>query len=537
MAFDSAIEDTAAASPGVRQFSRNSAFGSLAGLLTALSSVFASVIVAHALGVAMTGVVAFAMWVAMVSAAIVDLGVQASLARYLPELIAAGNGDAARGLAAILWRWLACSCLVALTGFVGWTAWRWQCGSVSDAAAVKWGLVGLACALQALAGFTFGYLRGMQRFDRLALLTGVYLACQLAGVALGSIYFGATGAVGGYCAGSAVPAALSLRFAMSRGVACPPKLATRVRRYALYAWAGALSGTIVWSRAELFFLERSTGSAAIGLFTVAVTLANLASQGPMLLTAGLLPYFAENFGRSAIGELREGYATATRVLAFLALPACFGLVALLPVLLPLVYGHDFADAVPAATVLVLAAGIAATASVGTTLVMAMDRSDFVFASGLVSALLAIIAGFTVIPAFGLMGAAWSRATIQVVAVLMGGGFVVWRLRFPLPLADLAKLALAAAICGVAARACLMLMPGSRTLPVAIIVGMVSYAAAVRALGALHPRDADRLRILCNVFPPQVSALAGRLIGLLVPRPATAVALIGTSARRSTGDAD
>jgi hypothetical protein len=45
---------------GARQFTRNSAFGSLAGVLTALSSVFASVIVAHALGVAATGVVAFA---------------------------------------------------------------------------------------------------------------------------------------------------------------------------------------------------------------------------------------------------------------------------------------------------------------------------------------------------------------------------------------------------------------------------------------------------------------------------------------------
>lgn len=536
MAFDSAIEG-AVSSPGARQFSRNSAFGSLAGLLTALSSVFASVIVAHVLGVAMTGVVAFAMWVAMVSAAIVDLGVQASLARYLPELIAAGNSNAARGLAAMLWRWLACACLVALVGFVGWTAWRWHCGDASDAAAVKWGLVGLACALQALTGFTFGYLRGMQRFDRLAVLTGVYLACQLASVALGSISFGATGAIGGYCAGSAVPAALSLRFAMTRGVACPPELAARVRRYALYAWAGALSGTIVWSRAELFFLERSTGSAAIGLFTVAVTLANLASQGPMLLTAGLLPYFAENFGKGATRELHEGYATATRVLAFLALPACFGMVALLPELLPLIYGHDFADAVPAATVLVLAAGIAATASVGTTLVMAMDRSDFVFASGLVSALLAVIAGFTVIPAFGLMGAAWSRATIQVVAVLLGCGFVVWRLRFPLPLTDLAKLALAAAICGVAARACLLLMPGSRWLPLAIGVGVVSYAAAVRALGALRPRDADRLRTLCGVFPPRVGVLADRVIGLLVPRPISAAALMGTSARRSTGDAD
>jgi O-antigen/teichoic acid export membrane protein len=296
----------------------------------------------------------------------------------------------------MLWRWLAGACLVALTGFVAFALWRWQHGSLSAAQAMMCSLVGLACVLQALTGFTFGHLRGIQRFDRLALLTVVFLVCQFGGVALGAVYSGATGAIAGYCAGSAVPAALSLRHAKPAGAPCP-ELGARVRRYAVYAWAGALSGTFVWSRAELFFLERSTGSAAVGLFTVAVTLANLASQGPMLLTAGLLPYFAANFGKGAVGEMRTAYATATRVLAFLVLPSCFGLAALLPIALPLVYGHDFADAVPAATVLVLAAGVGATASAGTTLVMAMDRSDFVFVSGLISGVLAITAGLTVIP--------------------------------------------------------------------------------------------------------------------------------------------
>jgi O-antigen/teichoic acid export membrane protein len=526
----------AARSSGARQFSRNSAFGSVAGVLTALSSVFASIIVAHVLGVTTTGVVAFAMWVAMVSAAVADLGVQASLSRYLPELTAAGRGDAARWLAAMLWRWLAGSSFLVLAAFAAWSLWRWQSGAWPGRDAAMWGLVGLACALQALSGFTFGYLRGMQRFDRLALVTGVYLTSQLVGVAFGSVHFGAAGAVGGYCAGSAVPAALSLRFAVPLEASCP-ELAARVRRYTLYAWAGALSGTIVWSRAEMFFLERSSGSAAIGLFAVSVTLANLASQGPMLLTAGLLPYFAENFGKGASEELREGYATATRVLAFLALPASFGIVALLPALLPLLYGSDFVSALPAATVLVLAAGVAATTSVGTTLVMAVDRSDFIFFSGLASAALAIIAGLTVIPAFGLMGAAWSRAAIQFAAVAMGGAFLFWRLRVPLPLWALAKLLVAAAICGAVARTCIMLIPGVPALPCAAAAGVVSYAAAVRVLRALHPRDADRLRTLCGVFPSRVCAASRQAIGLLVPPPTPTIAFVGASTKRSTGNAD
>jgi O-antigen/teichoic acid export membrane protein len=315
-----------------------------------------------------------------------------------------------------------------------------------------------------------------------------------------------------------------------------PALMARVRPYALFAWAGTLSGTVVWSRAELFFLQRSAGSAAVGLFTVAVTLANVAAQGPMLLTAGLLPYFAESFGRGAVHEMRVAYTTATRVLAFLVLPVCFGVAALLPVALPLLYGRDFAAAVPAATVLVLAAGVGAVASVGTTLIMAMNRSDFVFISGLIAAALAVAAGLTVIPAFGVMGAAWSRAVIQVAAVALGSGFIFWRLRFPLPLFDLTKMLLAAAICGTAARCCLAIGGTSATLPPAIAAGMVSYGIAVRALRALHAHDAARLRLLCRVLPHRCRFICEQVIGFLAPDRLGDPPRTGAE-RRSSGDAD
>jgi O-antigen/teichoic acid export membrane protein len=286
---------------------------------------------------------------------------------------------------------------------------------------------------------------------------------------------------------------------------------------ALYAWAGSLSSTLVWSRVELFFLQHWAGSEPVGLFTVAVTLANLASQGPMLLTAGLLPYFAANFGKGATGEMKAAYAAATRVLAFIVLPVAFGMAGLLPTALPLIYGQAFAGAVPAATVLVLGAGISGTASVGTTLVMAMDRSDFIFISGSVSAILAIGAGLLVIPEFGLMGAVWSRAAIQLAAIAIGGGFMLWGLRIPLPIADLARLLAAAAVCGIAARGVLTMSHGPLALVPAIAAGAVSYAAAVRLFGALRPGDAERLRTLCGAFPARVRDAAERVIALLAPK--------------------
>lgn len=498
------------------RFTRNSAFGTVAGALTALSSVVASVIVAHALGVASTGFVALVLWVAMIAATMADLGVQASLARYLPELIGLGRADEAEALAGALWRWLACSCAIAIAGFVAVAWWRWRGGAISGQDATMWGLAGLACATQVLSGFTFGYLRGIQRFDRWALLTAASFGCNLAGVAVGSICFGAAGALGGYCAGGMVPAALSLGHATERRRPSPD-VSRRVRRYALYAWAAALSSTLVWSRAELFFLERSTGDAAAGLFTVSVTLANFAAQGPMLLTTGLLPFFAQSFGEGAMARMREGYAAATRVLALLVLPVCFGLAALLPTALPMIYGRAFADAVPAAVVLVLASGIGAVSSVATSLIMATDRSDFVFVSGILATVLALVCGLTVIPTFGLMGAAWSRAAIQLVAVALGNGFLYWRLGVPMPLSGLARLLAAAALCGAVARCCLQLVPGrGLALVVAVAAGAVAYVGAVRALRALSAGDAARLAALCTRLPGSLAGACARTLDFLAP---------------------
>lgn len=513
-------------------FARNSVFGAVAGLAGALGSVLGTVIVAHSLGVENTGTVAFALWVVIVATAVADLGVQQSLARYIPELVAGGKTGQADRLTTVL-RWpVAATACIALAGFGMYALWQVQPGEE----AALWLLVGLACALQTVAGFTYGKLRGEQRFDRVAMVTGASVACQLGSIAIGSLTFGVPGAIAGYCIGSALPAALALRGRRSDS-ALPPELRKRVTRYSLYAWAAALASTVVWSRAEIFFLQQSAGSAAVGLFSVGVTLANIAAQGPVLLTAALLPRFSESFGKGAVAEMRGAYTAATRVLALLVFPACFGLAAVMPAVLPMMYGQAFADAVPAATVLVLAAGIGAISSVGTSVVLAMDRSDFIFVSGLLAAGLTIGAGVTIIPMFGLMGAAWGRAAVQTAAVVLGCWFVLRRLRFPLPLAALGKLLLAASLCAVAARVCLDLVPGAFSLPVAIVAGAAAYVTAVRTLRALPPSDIERLRVMSGSLPPGVRGafeFALRLLGgapSVQPHPTPSVALVPGAIQR------
>src|SRR6266853_422669 len=74
------------------QFSRNSAYGTIAGLCIAIGSVLANVIVAHMLGVEGTGVGVFALWMAMLAAAVTDLCARPAAPVLSPPIFASGRG-------------------------------------------------------------------------------------------------------------------------------------------------------------------------------------------------------------------------------------------------------------------------------------------------------------------------------------------------------------------------------------------------------------------------------------------------------------
>ena len=492
------------------RFARNSGFGSIAGLCTAVGSFLTTVIVAHLLGVESTGVMAYALWIASVGANVADLGVSAALARFLPELGGAGRLREAYGVAAYLFRPLARAIAVLLSSFVLYAGWQWHVAGVGNAEPALWLMIGCTTALLTLTGFCYGSIRGMQRFDRLALLAILSLMLQLAGVTLGGIIDGVIGAMAGCCAGLVLPAAYGV-WRLPRRREVPDQLRRRVRIYALYAWGGGLVSVFVWSRIEVFFLQRARGAEAVGLFSVSLTLSSLAAQGPVLLTAGLLPYFATSFGRGALSEMRDAYATAVRVLAFLVCPACFGMAAIMPAALPLIYGDAFAAAVPAAIILLIAAGIGVISSVGSSLIFAMERSDFIFGSGLFAAGLSVLAGLTVVQSFGLMGAVWTRAAVQLSAVALGCWFVGCRLRCPIPFRDLARIVTAAALCGIMAHGALLLPLGAASLPVAIMTGVVAYLVFSRLLRVLPPQDVARLRSLSRAMPVWLRGPADRML--------------------------
>lgn len=496
------------------QFARNSVLGALCGLSITLAGFLSGVLVARLLGVEGAGTVAFYVWLALFLGPVVDLGTAAAVGRYVPELLAQGEVAATRHLTAHFLRIL----LAALAGcFVVGVVLTFAGDLLSPALSSRIGnwispvslLVLAYTALYALGCFAYAHLRGHGAFGTAARFGAVSALLQLVGVSVGAVLLGTTGALIGYAAGHLLPALYALRLARGRRPLMEG-LAERASRYARFAWAANIANAFVWSRIEIFFLHQSWGADDVGIFAAALALSNMAVQGPLMLTTAVLPLLASQRGRDEPEDMQRVFATGTRLLSLLVFPCCLGLAAVMPVVLPAVFGASFAGAVPAATLLVCAAAVSAASTVGTNLVLALDRNDFVFVSSVLGAGLAVVAGMTLVPAFGVMGAAAARTSIQIFLVVFGLTFIGRSLRYPAPLADLLRLLVAAVACAFVARLGIVLVPGLAGLPLAILSGMAAYVVTLRLLQAVPPGDLALIDQAASGLPAPVSRLVTRL---------------------------
>ena len=490
-------------------FVRNSMVNAVAGACVTLGGFTSSVVVARLLGVAGTGIMAYAAWSVTVAIIVADVGMPGALSRFLPEL-RAREGEAAAGgltrmlLVPFLWSTGGVGVLFGLYAVVQWrlhgVAEPWILKpDTFQASPVFWGLVALSCVTQSLASFAGGYLQGLQRFSDFARLALIGSVVQIGATTGGAIAFGVAGALGGAALGALVPA-WALLTAQTAGPPVDAGLRRRVIRYTLETWGGYMVAAFFATRMEVFFLERSWGNHAVGLFTVSLTLSNLATQGPLLLTGALLPQLSHHLGRGEEDIARALYPTSLRLMALIVFPACFGTAAIAPVLLPAIYGGAFADALPSATILVAGAAVIAGTSIAGAYASASDRTRFGLLLGLVGAVLSITSGLTVVPLFGPVGAACSRVGVQC---LISGATLVYvyrKIGCRVPAGDILRLAVSAICCGVAARLVVTMQSGVLGGALAIAAGAVTYGTALRLLAPLPPEDVARLRSAVSALP-------------------------------------
>lgn len=495
---------------------RQSAANAIATGSILLSGALSTIIVARLLGPADLGVVTYAAWIVSVILMLADLGIPGALARYLPEVRGTGDASAAHGLTLHVYRRFILAVGLAAAAIAGLALWHLARGrGISfeiDPGSYKttpvfWLLVAAAVMSQSSSAFAIGLLRGQQAFGRMARIMLVAAAAQIGVTIVGSILFGITGALSAAVAVGLAPTIFLLR-ELRTGRAVPPDLRTRLTRYCTATWAAYLLSAVTWARTEILFLERSWGSEAVALFSIGLTLANLAVQAPLLLTGTLLPVMARHIAAEQHALAIEMYRTGMRYLAMLVFPACFGVAAITPVFVPWVYGPGFAAAVAPAAMLVVAAAFYALTAVTQIFMNAAERNRFTVVVGVLGAASIIASGLFLIPTYGLMAAAGARTAVQVLTTAASIWYVHRHLGAPAPLGQIGRIVCAAAVCGLAAFAVLQAFPRPAALGPAILAGMATYAAALKLFGCILPQDAQRLQALGTAMLTPVSGLIG-----------------------------
>ena len=498
------------------RFARNTLHSSLAGASTALGSLLSVVIVARMLGPGGAGNVALGIWIVGTLVTLCDLGLPITIARFVPDLEAralheeAGNfarafypailATTAAGGAALVALWQLAPALEAHLPILPF----------DDIASTVWLALAVLFTLQAIGNYGLSQLRGAQRFDEAARLTSISLVIQLAGVAAGGYFFGPAGALVGYGGGSLLLALHTLTH-IRPGARVDSELRRRAWRFSLASWGVGLIAAIVWSRTELAFLNHYRGAHEAGLYSAANTLATVATQAPLLMTGGLLALFAQLFAVGDKAGLQRAFASAVRFMSFLIFPACFGMAAIAPALVPALFGAEFAEASHAAAILVAAQAFGAVSTVSSALLFATERNYFLVRTGVAGAVAIVAAGVLVVPAYGLMGAVIARSLIQFSIVAASFVYLHRALDCASPYGSVARIVGSAAGCAIAARAVSEVAPGPAGIALAIVLGAAVYFALARLTRALPDEDLGRLAELAGKAPGWLSPLLSPVV--------------------------
>ncbi len=470
--------------PSSGTLARNTGWNVVASIASLIGRLGSVIILARLLGPTGMGQVAYMIWIAEIIRLLTSLGLPNGISRYLAELYGQGQAEQAKGL--IKWAFQRNFGLVllgiTLLGLIG--------GFYEDLDSLTpWLILSVLFFFNGLGDLYKAHLTGLQRFDLRAKIEFISSCFLIAGISIGVYVFGWEGALGGYIAGAAVPGILGFLVLIRRIPTdpLPKKLVQQVWKYSIYTGMAFVVSTFAWSRTEIFFLEYYWNAEQVGLFTASLSLATLFTMGPLMFLGALMPHFAELKGAKDLAGIRHIYAHTTRLTAVGLFPLCLGGAAIIPLLMPFLYGKAFIPAIPSAMVMVTFS-MFTLINIGNALLLGLEKANFFFLSSMIGAVVALLAYIILIPSWGIWGAVWARFITQSTVFILVMWYIAQQLNFFIPMWVLCKTLLAAILCALAAYVPVAYWSTPYVLILSIPLGAVVYIIFIKILRVLEPSD-------------------------------------------------
>jgi O-antigen/teichoic acid export membrane protein len=504
------------------QFDRKSiahktGWSAVASFFNFFARLMTGIIIARWLGPDGNGQVAYLIWIIETASVFVELGLESSLTRYMAEFGLNSDAPTIWGIAHWMYSRFILRTILGAVLVAGFCLFYHSASHYSYAE--FWWVLTLYFILRSFGNAYQAFLIGIQQYALSARINFISGIALWAGVAVGIKWLGVSGAIAGYAFGILLPALGSVAVLVkTHGFPAPPAaLRRRIWVYSLQTWVAVLVSAFVWSRMEVFFIERYWNTHEVSMFVIGLGLAALIVQTSAMLSGAFVSHFAELSGIQEMDQIRKTYSSATRLLALILMPMAFGCAGLVPVLLPLLYGQAFASAVPNAMVLV-AASCLMFCNIGSALIYGMEKSKFIAVSGVLGAVAALAADFLVIPPFGAWGAVWAKSTIQFVMIATGVVYIHFYLDCPFPFKSIFKISISSFFCGLSAFLVVRAFPTGGGLAAAVLAGFLIYMALLWQIKVLTADESVYLIRILQKLPKQFRGILGNTIRAVEERP-------------------
>jgi O-antigen/teichoic acid export membrane protein len=252
---------------------------------------------------------------------------------------------------------------------------------------------------------------------------------------------------------------------------------------------------------------------ALGVYGAAVTAFNAYNSFIGVFSSVLLPVFSGVHGAKGPEVLGDSIRTASRYVSIVAMPLAFALLAAARPALTLLVGGAYQGGVIPLSVLALGSIASIVAlSLGPVLIVLNETTLSALAS-ILPLPLSVVFALISIPVLGILGASIARALSMVLSLLLIWYFVRRKITVRLDFKAILKSVLASGGMALVMEALQLLYYSRFLLPVYLLVGLLAYLLAMRALKAVTPADIDLIR---RIFGPHSSGICNLLSRLVVP---------------------
>ncbi|MCC8907987.1 oligosaccharide flippase family protein [Curtobacterium sp. GD1] len=194
-----------------------------------------------------------------------------------------------------------------------------------------------------------------------------------------------------------IGAAAYFRLLRRHGTILRPAAVGQVLSYGGRVWFGALAG-IVLTRVDQSLMAPLAGTAALGIYAVAVSLSDI----PLVVSSAVRDVA---FSRQSSNVDRDGLARASRVTTLAVLATCGITAALLPWFVPTFFGTDFTATIPVTLLLLAGCALSVPGSLAGVGLAADGRPGLRSTSLLAAAACNLVLLIALAPEHGAMGAA------------------------------------------------------------------------------------------------------------------------------------